>query len=473
LDEANFINEINQMAKLYRCPNILQFILAERHGDTFYIVTEYAEGGNLRELLREKKQLPLPQALDITEQILKGLKAAHDQRIMHRDIKPENILISGDLMKISDFGVAKAVESTAASMLTHIGTPAYMAPEQFSGKGYGFNADLYSVGIILYEMLTGEKPKATFRERMRGNSLEVPSHYPKVLRTFLLKSTRFDPKRRYQNADEMLSALLEVKEALGLQPVPATSFDRSFVSFEEAKTNVTGGVRLSLALLFSRKFPRFHHHLVTWLDRGTLAWEEFRRRGGRRATGTLPGVEQPRRFWITALVATLIVVIGGVALFRHFSAVPIEEFPEDPDVWDFPKQRIRVGNEANIEVQSLPLRSPPPEARAGEPVSSEKLEAIFEETEGEEMPPEPLLEEGEHGAQDARSHAPQADFVTVAIYSSPQNSEIYINHRRTKHRTPDHIRLEAGKRYTITVRKEGYVEETKEILVRSPKDKTT
>jgi serine/threonine protein kinase len=260
LKEKNYINEIMQMAKCYHCINVLQFITAEKRENTFYLVTEYASGGNLRDLIKQHRVFEIRQALNIAEQILNGLQSAHSHNIIHRDIKPENILISEGVMKISDFGVAKAIEKSSSNSWTHIGTPAYMAPEQFAGQGsYATNADLYSVGIILYEMVSGEKPKENFKERMRGKPLIVPKELPKGLQRIIGKATKADPKRRYQTAEEMRVDIYRFKLDNGLieaNDLPGDFKPTDFFRFELAETRLRPHLGLAFILALSRRAPR-------------------------------------------------------------------------------------------------------------------------------------------------------------------------------------------------------------------------
>src|ERR1700687_4887430 len=142
-------------------PNIIKVYTPQRKS-RMYIAMEYAEGVSLRVELRDKRPFVTDHALDYARQICGALVYMHGQRVVHRDLKPENILvISSGLLKIMDFGIAldeDARRLTWSGLSSTIGTPDYMAPEQISGRRGDVRTDIYSLGVILYEMLTGNLP---------------------------------------------------------------------------------------------------------------------------------------------------------------------------------------------------------------------------------------------------------------------------------------------------------------------------
>jgi serine/threonine protein kinase len=201
-------------------PNIVRAIGFDPYAEVPYLTMEYVPGSSLRPLI-EKKTLTIPQVIWIMRQTLAGLKYAHDHNVIHRDIKPENILVHEraltdgfdveGVIKITDFGLGKAANSTMGSIAysASLNTPAakeiagtldYMAPEQRGGADPQAKSDLYACGVILYEMLTGERPAGT----------DVPSDLnrsvPKYLDDVFRRSyARLD--KRYASADEFLAAL--------------------------------------------------------------------------------------------------------------------------------------------------------------------------------------------------------------------------------------------------------------------------
>lgn len=126
----------------------------------YYIVMEYIEGKTLKQLIKKRGALTLSEAIDIMLQITDGISQAHDSYIIHRDLKPQNIMIKEDgTIKITDFGIAMALNSTQLTQTNSVmGSVHYLPPEQASGKGSTIRSDIYSMGILFYEILTGTLP---------------------------------------------------------------------------------------------------------------------------------------------------------------------------------------------------------------------------------------------------------------------------------------------------------------------------
>src|SRR5580692_1485009 len=156
---VRFIGEAKSVAKLSH-PNIVGVYDQGADGQYLYLAMEYVPGRTLRELLRERGWLPWPEALAVMDPVLAGLAAAHQAGIVHRDVKPENVLLTADgRVKVVDFGLARAsaaVGNTRAGVI--IGSVNYIAPEQVTGAPSDPRTDVYSAGIMLFEMLTGRQP---------------------------------------------------------------------------------------------------------------------------------------------------------------------------------------------------------------------------------------------------------------------------------------------------------------------------
>ncbi|HKR63693.1 MAG TPA: serine/threonine-protein kinase, partial [Thermoanaerobaculia bacterium] len=182
-------------------PNIITIFDVIARDGAHFIVTELIEGQTLRELLISK--LEPRRALDLTMQIAMALKAAHTSWIIHRDIKPENIMVRGDgVVKVLDFGIAKLMEEDDAGAV--VGTARYMSPEQTRGEPLDGRTDLYSLGLVLHEMLTGERPRA-------HDSLDrVPREFRPILRRML----HDDREHRYASAAELLDDLLALERRM-------------------------------------------------------------------------------------------------------------------------------------------------------------------------------------------------------------------------------------------------------------------
>jgi eukaryotic-like serine/threonine-protein kinase len=159
---GRFLREIAIAGKLTH-PNILALHDSGRAGDSLYYVMPYIQGETLRQRLLRESQLPVPAVLAIARQVAEALSFAHGQNVVHRDIKPENILLEREHVYVADFGIARAVEVAAGETLSSpglaVGTPAYMSPEQATGSAnLDGRSDVYSLGCVVYEMLTGEPP---------------------------------------------------------------------------------------------------------------------------------------------------------------------------------------------------------------------------------------------------------------------------------------------------------------------------
>ena len=195
-------------------PNIVEvYDVGEDNGE-YYIVMEYVEGKHLKALLKKRGKLTVPEVIDIALQITNGLSVAHDSYIIHRDIKPQNILIlENGLIKITDFGIAVAMNATQLTQTNSVmGSVHYLPPEQASGKGATLQSDIYSIGILMYELLTGKLPfrgdnaveiaLKHLKEPMPSIRDELPD-IPQSVENIILKATAKNPKNRYPDAREM------------------------------------------------------------------------------------------------------------------------------------------------------------------------------------------------------------------------------------------------------------------------------
>jgi serine/threonine-protein kinase len=156
-----FVQEARAMAALNH-PNLVTVFDQGVDGDETFMVMEFIEGRTLERIVEERGRLPVGEALAIADQVCAGLAYAHGRRILHRDIKPANIFLSaGGVVKIGDFGLARAVHRAQLTQTKVCGTPMYMSPEQIRGIGVDFRSDLYSLGCTLFELLTGQPPFVT------------------------------------------------------------------------------------------------------------------------------------------------------------------------------------------------------------------------------------------------------------------------------------------------------------------------
>ena len=199
-------------------PNIVEiYDVGEDCGD-YYIVMEYVEGKNLKQLLKKRGKLTIAEVVDIMIQITSAMSLAHDSLIIHRDLKPQNILIKDDgEIKITDFGIAMALNATQLTQTNSaMGSVHYFPPEQANGKGSSLKSDVYSLGIMMYELLTGNLPfkgdnaveiaLKHLKEPIPKVTSELPET-PQSIENIIVKATAKNPKNRYNNAREMYEDL--------------------------------------------------------------------------------------------------------------------------------------------------------------------------------------------------------------------------------------------------------------------------
>ena len=156
--KTRFVQEARSAARLAH-PNVVNVFDQGQDADMAYLVMEYLPGITLRDLLKDYKRLTAEQTVDIMDAVLSGLAAAHKAGIVHRDVKPENVLLADDgRIKLSDFGLARAASANTATGQALLGTIAYLSPELVTRGVADARSDIYAVGIMMYEMLTGEQP---------------------------------------------------------------------------------------------------------------------------------------------------------------------------------------------------------------------------------------------------------------------------------------------------------------------------
>jgi len=217
---SKFKDESQAAAKLNH-NNIVNIYDTGIDDNIHYIVMEYVEGTTLKEYIKNNKPLDIKESINIASQIAEALRHAHANKIIHRDIKPQNILITEDkLAKVGDFGIARAIsEKTITNSDKSIGSVHYFSPEQARGGYVDNRTDIYSLGVVLFEMVTGrvpfdgETPISVALKHVNEN-ISKPSKYnekiPKKLEEIILKSTNKSQRLRYHNIDEMIEDLKNV-----------------------------------------------------------------------------------------------------------------------------------------------------------------------------------------------------------------------------------------------------------------------
>ncbi|MHA2789373.1 protein kinase domain-containing protein [Corynebacterium sp. S7] len=233
---SRFTREARAMAQLSH-PNLVNVYDFSVHGDHAFLIMELITGGTLRELLAERGPMPPHAATSVMRAVLTGLSVAHAKGMVHRDIKPDNILINGDnRVKLADFGLVRAASDSKHSTDQIVGTVAYLSPEQVDGSEITQASDVYSAGIVLYELLTGETPfsgdsQLTHAFARLNDDVPAPSSkiagVPKLFDELVATATARDPQDRFSDAGEFLAALDDVAAELNLPaytvPVPTNS----------------------------------------------------------------------------------------------------------------------------------------------------------------------------------------------------------------------------------------------------------
>jgi eukaryotic-like serine/threonine-protein kinase len=226
-------------AGLLTHPNIVVVFDAGEEGGLFYITMEFVEGRSLQAHIDSHQPFPVSRVLKIMEQICSALDFAHQHNVVHRDIKPANLMLTpDDTVKITDFGTAKILQFGTAQTAHVMGTPSYMSPEQVKGKPVDGRSDIFSLGVVLYELMTGEKPfpgqnittviyKIINEEPIPPRSLDSSIH--PGLSAVISKALAKNPDERYQSCHELLSALKSYHEVMSpeqtIRMAPVTSMD--------------------------------------------------------------------------------------------------------------------------------------------------------------------------------------------------------------------------------------------------------
>ncbi|ULG72838.1 Stk1 family PASTA domain-containing Ser/Thr kinase [Macrococcus brunensis] len=202
-------------------PNIVKVLDVDEDDQHYYLVMEYIDGPTLSDYIQDKGRLSVEEAIFFTKQILRGIGHAHHHMIIHRDIKPQNILMTHDhVLKITDFGIARVLSETAMTQTNHImGSVHYLSPEQAKGKAIDESSDIYAIGVVLFEMLTGKPPfegesavSIAIKQIQEALPLvtDVRDDVPQSLENVIIRATMKDKYSRYRTTDEMYNDLATV-----------------------------------------------------------------------------------------------------------------------------------------------------------------------------------------------------------------------------------------------------------------------
>lgn len=216
-NEQEFIHRFQreaQSATSLNHPNIVNIYDVGEEDDIYYIVMEYVDGMTLKQYIQQYHPISVEKALDIMQQLVSAISHAHEHQIIHRDIKPQNILIDHDgIVKITDFGIAMALSATSITQTNSVlGSVHYLSPEQARGGMATRKSDIYSLGIVMFELLTGRLPfsgESAVSIALKHLQTETPSlkrwnpDIPQSVENIVLKATSKDPFQRFETVDEM------------------------------------------------------------------------------------------------------------------------------------------------------------------------------------------------------------------------------------------------------------------------------
>lgn len=342
--DATFVSKFKmeaQAAAGLSHPNIVNIYDVVDEGDIHFIVMELVEGITLKSYITKKGHLDVKEAIGIAIQVASGIEAAHEQHIIHRDIKPQNMLISMDgKVKVADFGIARAVSSQTMNAATVVGSVHYISPEQARGGYSDERSDLYSLGITMFEMVTGHVPfEGDNTVTVALAHLENPMPDPRtlnpdvspILARIILKCTEKRPERRYPNAAAVISDLRRVllnddDPSVGMIAEEDHSSDTIVISPKELnliKTRSGERIREAKPVKEIRE-RRERHDLEKRYDQPENGKKDQKKKENDEATGLekiLTGLGVAAAVIVVAVVIVFILKLGG--LFRSST-------PEDP-----------------------------------------------------------------------------------------------------------------------------------------------
>ncbi len=342
-----FRNEL-KLARQITHKHVCRMFHLSKHGNTPYITMEFVSGEDLKSTLRRVGHLSTGKTAYIAKQVCEGLTEAHKLGVVHRDLKPQNIMIDKKgLAHIMDFGIARSLKAkgvTTAGMM--IGTPDYMSPEQVEGTEVDHRADIYSMGVILYEMLTGDVPfegktplsvAVKHKTEMPREPKEFNPHIPDAMNQLVMKCLEKKREKRFQNTTEILNELTGIEKEIPTKEMilegEKTIVQAFFRKLKDRKIIPTvaafigGGAAL---IEFAHHILVGHYHLpkevvdyiiialiLTMLS--TVSWQWFRRKEAipRKA------IRRPKTKlkWIAALVAVFLFLVVAAWQFTPLSEI--------------------------------------------------------------------------------------------------------------------------------------------------------
>jgi len=446
LQDAEAVERFRREAKtagILSHPNIVTIYDAGDDNGLFYIAMELVEGETLQEIMA-RGLLPVEQVISIVEQIAAGLDYAHARKVVHRDIKPANIMLTEGQVKVTDFGLAKVTSSMAASTKV-VGTPSYMSPEQITSGSLDGRSDIFSLGAMAYEMLTGVRPFQgdnipvvmfkVMREEPAPPVVVNPAIHP-GLNYIVVKALAKEPAQRYQNCRELLADLGNYRTLEGTEAPPAGGVPPADIPVPVPSPGPATGSKSSKTA-----------STAVILRAGR--WGE----GQRKAVGLG--------------IAGIVFLILGVVLYWQSgpsngpgSVAPPEQ-TATPGPAALPPSSGEGGAAPGVGSGGAQPASPPPAAQPSpSPRPAAGTPARETASSPTRTPPSPRSEPR------PRFVPPTSGLIgRVSVHTQPQGARILVNDAETPYRTPVNFALAPGT-YRLTVERSGYEQATQEIVVR-------
>jgi predicted Ser/Thr protein kinase len=479
VDEEEILRRFKHEAKLagvMNHSNIVTIYDAGEDGGVFYIAMEYMEGVTLQSILHDERVVTAERILEISRQLCVGLDYAHERGVIHRDIKPANIMIHGKGgVKIMDFGIAKSGGGmTSAGQV--LGTPAYMSPEQVRGKTLDGRSDLFSYGVCLYEMITGEKPftgqnvttiiyKIMTEAPIPPRELDVTIH--PGISAVITKALEKNPDHRHQSGAELLKELENYKsfgsEADTTRVMAAASTGShgaaaapAVVSPAPAAPALASGTKVTAKVVGKAA----EGHSVE----STVGVSRAAKKSG--ATGLIPGLDNTK---LGMIAAALVVVIGIAFAFSKKSAQP--NAPQTQAAVPTQTEANPVTTTGAAAVPEQPKTDPEAaKAESEKPAASKAVESTTEKTEAavakKQAPkPKPIVSAVTVPTMPV-SATPAPELGSIHITTTPAGSKVSIGSTSQEDWvTPFTAHKLAPGDYELTFSKTGFVTQKRHVSV--------
>jgi serine/threonine protein kinase len=372
-------------AGLLTHPNIVVVYDAGEEDGLYYITMELVEGKSLQNLLDARQAFPLPRTLRIMEQTCSALQFAHERNVIHRDIKPANLMLTpDDTVKITDFGTAKILQFGTVQQTAHVmGTPSYMSPEQVKGRAVDGRSDIFSLGVMLYEMVTGEKPfpgqnittviyKIVNEDPVPPRQIDPSIHTG--ISAIVMRALEKEPDNRYQSCREMLEDLRNYRALSATGPNPHATVIMG--------AGQSPAATLPLGVGSTGRGAPIEEAAMSATARSLSARAATPGQTPviRRTGAIAPIPEPPKKGWTSTIILSLILV--GVIIYGAYKLRP---------VWE--ETRKLNAARSGADVQAAPDANPPSTAPSSPSANTDELSLPAKDSAGPATPePKPAVE---------------------------------------------------------------------------------